>query len=138
MLVRCLRMLSAALCVFLVSACAVNQTNQSNRKMSRFQFVDPTVVKEGSKVEAPVVITRVEPEYPKELRKPCTHQSVEVNALVRKSGDIEGIRVIRSGSEAFDFIAIKAISQWKYTPAKVDGVPQESFITITVTWRVSC
>lgn len=74
-------------------------------------------------VTAPVVIHRVEPEYPDEARKAKFQGSVLVYVEVDEQGRVKGIRVAKPAGLGLDEKAIEAVRQWRFRPATRDGRP---------------
>ncbi len=74
-------------------------------------------------VTAPVVIHRVEPDYPDEARKAKFQGSVLVYVEVDEQGRVKGIRVAKPAGLGLDEKAIEAVRQWRFRPATRDGRP---------------
>jgi protein TonB len=72
-------------------------------------------------VTAPVVIHRVEPEYPDEARKARFQGSVLVAVEVDEQGRVRGVRVVKPAGLGLDEKAIEAVKQWRFRPATRDG-----------------
>jgi len=72
----------------------------------------------GEKGETqPVIIREVQPEYPPDLEKTYTIDPVQVELTV----DEEGKPFSLTAKGALPDNVVRAISQWRYRPAKVDG-----------------
>ena len=76
-----------------------------------------------SGVTAPVVIHRVEPDYPDEARKARFQGSVLVYVEVDEQGRIRSVRVEKPAGLGLDEKAIEAVKQWRFRPATRDGRP---------------
>lgn len=64
---------------------------------------------------APVV--RVAPEYPANCQgRASTEETVDVAFGIAEDGSVVSARVIASTNSCFDRSALKAVSQWKYSP----------------------
>ena len=74
-------------------------------------------------VTAPVVIHRVEPDYPDEARKARFQGSVLVYVEVDEQGRIRSVRVEKPVGLGLDEKAIEAVKQWRFRPATRDGRP---------------
>ena len=74
-------------------------------------------------VTAPVVIHRVEPDYPDEARKARFQGSVLVYVEVDEQGRIRSVRVEKPAGLGLDEKAIEAVKQWRFRPATRDGRP---------------
>jgi TonB family protein len=77
----------------------------------------------GGGVSAPTIIRRVEPQYSEEARKARYQGMVVLEAIVRKDGSVEIVRVVRSLGFGLDESAIQALRQWKFRPAMMNGEP---------------
>ena len=87
----------------------------------------------------PKRIKEVPPEFPQPARE--QHQFNEafviLSAVVQTDGSVGDIKVERCSREGYGFeeVAIKAVSQWKYEPAIVDGKPVAFAFHIRVDFR---
>jgi TonB family protein len=69
------------------------------------------------------------PTYPEAARRANTSGGVvRVRASVSHTGCVTGAETIRSVHPLFDFAAIQAMIQGRYTPAKINGTPVDSFV----------
>jgi TonB family protein len=84
----------------------------------------------------PTVISRVEPRYPDIARNERVTGDVALDAVVKKDGSLEIIRVARSLDYGLDAAAVEAISKWKFKPGMCDGFPRETSFTIEVNFRL--
>ncbi|OGF68096.1 MAG: hypothetical protein A2Y62_05665 [Candidatus Fischerbacteria bacterium RBG_13_37_8] len=86
--------------------------------------------------DAPVVIKRVEPEYPEIAKRARIEGMVILEAIINKDGTIGDVKVLRSLNPLLDQAAIKAVKQWKCTPGKINGKPVKAYLTLTVNFRL--
>jgi TonB family protein len=76
----------------------------------------------------PRLRSRVPPDYP-----PGTTGEVVVEAVVSVTGCVRNVRIVRpSPIGAMNRAAAKAVSQWKFDPARFDGEPFEFLHKVTV------
>ncbi len=47
------------------------------------------------------------------------------------------MEVLKSADPALDLEAARAVTQWKYRPAMLDGRPVRVYLTVTVTFRLN-
>lgn len=87
-------------------------------------------------VEAPVLIRRVEPDYPRAARQMRLQGIVILEAVITKTGDVEQVKTLRADNILFERAATDAVLQWKYKPATVQGRPVKVYFTVTVTFRM--
>lgn len=62
------------------------------------------------------VVTRLEPEYPEALKRLYIGGVVRVEAVIRPNGGVESTQLL-GGSPILGQSAMKAIKQWKFSPA---------------------
>lgn len=70
----------------------------------------------------------VEPEYPDFARKAGIEGQVLLKLLVNEEGRVVDITVVKSLHELLDVAAIKAVSQWRYSPAKQRDQPVKVWV----------
>jgi protein TonB len=73
----------------------------------------------------------VTPEYPEIARRARIDGTVILEAVLDVTGRVDRVRVLRS-VPLLDDSAVKAVSQWRYTPTELNGVPVPVLMTITV------
>lgn len=97
--------------------------------------VDPcTTSATGGCVNPPVVIRRVQPHYPQNLRDAPIAARVIVEGRIGTDGFLTGLRLVTVPSEFAD-AALDALAQWEFEAARLNGVPVEADITVTVDFR---
>lgn len=82
-------------------------------------------------VTAAVLLKRIAPEYPKKARKQHVEGTVRLHVIVAKDGSVGNLKII-SGDPLLVDAALKAVRQWRYQPALLDGKPVEVDTTIDV------
>ncbi|WP_326523238.1 energy transducer TonB [Sphingomonas sp.] len=82
---------------------------------------------------APARGVSFQPDYPPSERRDGNDGRVTVRVLVGADGRVKAVEQVSATSDAF-FQATRryALSRWRFTPATRDGVPQESWRTMTV------
>ena len=73
-----------------------------------------------SKMTAPVLISRVAPDYPSAERRAGREGTVIVTAVIGNDGVVRDPKVVRSVSPALSAAAIDAVLQWRYRPARLE------------------
>jgi periplasmic protein TonB len=94
------------------------------------------VFRVGGGVSAPTIIKKVDPQYSEEARKARYQGTVVLEAIVQKDGSVQIVRVIRSLGFGLDEKAIEALRQWKFSPAKQNGVPVPVALNIEVNFNL--
>lgn len=79
----------------------------------------------------PVLMVRVEPEYPELARKVRQEGLVVLKAVINERGAVEDLKVTRS-IPLLDGAAVAAVSQWKYSPARYNGHPIKVYFEVRV------
>lgn len=77
------------------------------------------------------LVYRVQPSYPIIARQARIQGSVELRAIISKSGTIENLSVLR-GPAMLITPAVEAVRQWRYRPYLLNGEPIEVETEITV------
>lgn len=86
-------------------------------------------------VEPPVFTKRVKPNYPERAAKIKLQGYVILEAILRKNGNIDDIKVLRGlgkGKFGFEDEAIAALRQWKFLPGKVNGRAADVRMTLKI------
>ena len=84
----------------------------------------------------PVLLSKVEPEYPTTARLARMNGRVVVQAVIGLDGAVESVEVLSSTSPLFDDAARDAVKRWKYRPATMDGQPVRIYFTVLVDFVV--
>lgn len=87
-------------------------------------------------VQQPVLVHRVQPEYPETMRRAGIQGVVVLSAIITRTGDVEVKEVLRSLNAILDGAAIRAVSQWKYRPAMLNNRPVSVWFTVTVDYKI--
>lgn len=96
--------------------------------------VDP--IRTGDGISPPRKIQGVAPVYPPEAVAAGAEGVVVVEATISPTGEVTDVEVLRS-VPLLDEAAVAAVSEWRYTPALVDGEPVSTRMTVTVTFTPS-
>lgn len=90
----------------------------------------------GGGVSAPVVLSKVDPEYSEEARKAKYSGTVALLVVVDKDGRARDIRVSRSLGLGLDEKAIEAVQKWRFRPGMKNGVAVDVRALIEVNFRL--
>ncbi|ABF42086.1 TonB-like protein [Candidatus Koribacter versatilis Ellin345] len=94
------------------------------------------VYRVGNGVSAPVAVYDPEPDYSEEARKAKYQGVVVLAVVVGPDGRAHDPRVQRSLGMGLDEKAIEKIKEWKFEPAKKDGVPVAVMVSIEVSFHL--
>jgi periplasmic protein TonB len=81
--------------------------------------------KAGGQIQAAVLISKKDPEYPKLARQTGAKGIVRLTATVGKDGHVKSVKVI-SGHPMLQAAASDAVKQWIYKPTLLNGQPVET------------
>lgn len=83
-----------------------------------------------------MVISKIEPTYPKIALAARVTGVVLLKAVISKEGEIKELQVV-SGHPLLVPAAIEAVKQWRYRPYLLNGEPVEVETNITVTFQIA-
>ena len=86
-------------------------------------------------VVLPVIQHRVPPGLP--ARAEQVSGAVSLKILVTRSGAVDQVVVTKNLSREMDQEAVKAVRQWRYSPATLRGESVAVWMTVTVTYHVT-
>ena len=84
----------------------------------------------------PQRITTVDPEYPSWARRANIQGSVVLNVEVLRDGTVGAVEVRQSLMEGLDQEAVKAVRQWRFTPAQAAGQAVAVWVTFPIEFRM--
>jgi TonB family protein len=79
----------------------------------------------------PILVQKIDVNPPAG-RSPRPYDSVYVNAVITKKGNVKRAWILKSESPYFNKAALKAVVQWKFQPALRNGVPIDTLIQLAV------
>jgi periplasmic protein TonB len=95
------------------------------------------VYRAGGLVTPPRVITEVRPTYTNRAMVDHISGSVVLELIVRSNGVPSNIRVVRSlDPGGLDQEAVKAASQWRFEPGRLNGVPVDVIVVLQVDFHI--
>lgn len=86
-------------------------------------------------VEPPVFTKRVPPKYPERAVKIKLQGYVILEAILRRDGSVDDIKVLRGlgkGKFGFEEEAKEALQKWQFLPGKVNGNPADVRMTLKI------
>ncbi len=96
----------------------------------------PIVVEVENVTVPPKLIRKAEAVYPSKARKKGLEGKVIVRALIDTLGNVEKVTVIKSTNKIFNEPAIKAVKQYKFTPAKKGKKKVKVYVRIPVVFKL--
>ena len=86
--------------------------------------------------EAPVLVTRVEPQYPDFARRAGIGGEVVLRIVVEVSGQVGDVEVVSGAPAGLTEAAVAAARRWVYRPARLNGRPIAVVKTLRVKFAV--
>lgn len=99
--------------------------------------IDTGPMRVGGDIQAPTKIMNILPEYPELARRARLDGIVILQATIDREGNVVDVSILRGLGLGLDDAAVKAVSQWKYTPTFYNGRPVEILLTVTVQFTLS-
>jgi TonB family protein len=96
----------------------------------------PNVYKIGGNVTAPILLSKIEPEYSQDARAAKYQGTVLLYVEIGTDGLAHNIQVSRGLGFGLDEKAVQAVTQWKFKPATKDGQPVTVSANIEVNFRL--
>jgi protein TonB len=88
-----------------------------------------------SGIQAPRKIVDMKPIYPALAQAARKEGVVILETIIDARGEVEAVRVLR-GYELLNQAAVDAVSQWRFTPALLNGQPVPVVMTVTVNFSL--
>lgn len=90
----------------------------------------------GGDVRAPVLLQRVDPDYPESARRAHLEGMLILEAVITASGTVREVRILRPLNPLLDQAAVRAVRQWRYRPATLNGRAVPVYLTVTVRFGI--
>ncbi len=105
-------------------------------RINAYKAAHAGVSEVGGGVSEPRELSRVKPEYPEAaLKQPFGLKPIVVIAVITESGAVSDPALVSSASPELDAAFLKAVRQWRYEPAQLNGKAVAAFLTVTVSWH---
>ena len=95
----------------------------------------PEPVRIGGNMKPPTRTYYVEPRYPSVALAVKEEGTVTLEATLDEAGNVKDLKVIGS-RPLLDNAAIEAVSKWRYTPTRLNGVAVPIILTVRVTFAL--
>jgi protein TonB len=98
--------------------------------------IDQGPMRVGGEIQAPERIVYIAPEYPELARRARLGGVVILEATIDRDGAVKDVNILRGLGLGLDEAAVRAVSQWQYTPTFYNGRPVEVLLTVTVQFQL--
>ena len=95
----------------------------------------PAPIRPGGDIKPPQRIAYVPPVYPTIAQTARVEGMVILDATIDEQGIVRDVRITRS-IPLLDRAAIEAVSKWRYTPTRLNGVAVPIILTVTVSFSL--
>jgi periplasmic protein TonB len=95
----------------------------------------PEPVRIGGDIKAPARTYYVAPVYPTVALTVKEEGTVTLEAMIDEAGNVKDLKVIGS-RPLLDKAAMEAVSRWRYTPTRLNGVAVPIILTVRVTFAL--
>lgn len=85
---------------------------------------------------APQPLKQRKPEYPYAMRRIGDDGTVVLRLLVRKTGVVDQVHVLRSTNPGLDEAAVDAALDWVFSPAIKNGLPIDAELQVPIMFRI--
>jgi TonB family protein len=96
----------------------------------------PADIVDSIDIVQPVLIHRVNPEYPEVAKKARIQGVVILEAAISNEGTVESVKVLRGVHPVLDQAAQNAVRKWRYKPATYNGRPVKVKSTVSVNFKL--
>jgi protein TonB len=96
-----------------------------------------TIYTPGGEVKAPVLIRRVEPEYPAVMQRSRMRALVVVRCVIDKFGRVRDPEIVVPAMAPFNQSVLDALREWRYTPGSRRGQAVETYLEVKVTFQLN-
>lgn len=90
----------------------------------------------GSGVSPPRLIKEVRADYTDSARRQNIAGDVELEIVVKSDGSVGDVRIVRRLGSGLDERAVQAVRQWRFSPARLKGVPVDVIVEVSVEFKL--
>ena len=96
----------------------------------------PQRIRIGGNVQAAKIISRVQPQYPKNAKEQRITGTVRLHVIIGTNGSVQEVTVM-SGEPSLADAAVEAVRQWKYKVPTIHGEPVEIETVVDVNFSLT-
>jgi len=90
----------------------------------------------GSGIEAPRLLREVRADYTEEARQRGIAGDVVLEIIVRRDGSVGDVKIMQGLAGGLNDRAVQAVRQWKFVPARRQGVPVDVIVEVAVEFKL--
>lgn len=90
----------------------------------------------GSGVEPPRLLKEVRANYTDEARRANITGEVVLEIVVRRDGGVGDVKILQRLGSGLDQKAVDAVRQWRFSPARMKGVPVDVVVEVSVEFKL--
>ncbi len=90
----------------------------------------------GAGIDAPRLLHEVKANYTEDARRQGIQGHVALEIVVRRDGSVGSVRVVRGLDSGLDRMAMDAVRQWRFAPARRQGVPVDVIAEVSVQFKL--
>jgi protein TonB len=90
----------------------------------------------GAGIEPPRLLHEVKANYTEDARRQGIQGSVTLEIVVRSDGSVGSVRIVRGLHSGLDRMAMDAVRQWRFAPARRHGVPVDVIAEVSVQFKL--
>jgi TonB family protein len=90
----------------------------------------------GSGIEAPHLLREVRADYTEDARQRGLAGDVVLEIVVRRDGTVGDVKILQGLAGGLNDRAVQAVRQWRFTPARRQGVPVDVIVEVAVEFKL--
>ncbi|HVH26599.1 MAG TPA: TonB family protein [Vicinamibacterales bacterium] len=94
------------------------------------------VYRPGSGIEPPRLLHEVKPDYTEDARRQRLEGEVTMEIVVQRDGTVGDLTIIRGLGGGLNERAVRAVRQWRFSPARRRGVPVDVIVEVAVDFKL--
>ena len=90
----------------------------------------------GSGIEPPRLVREVRADYTEDARQRGLTGDVVLEIVVRRDGTVGDVKILQGLAGGLNDRAVQAVRQWRFTPARRQGVPVDVVVEVAVEFKL--
>ena len=90
----------------------------------------------GSGITPPSLLREIKPDYTEDGRRRSIEGDVVLEIVVRTDGSVGSVKVLQGLGGGLDQRAVDAVRQWRFSPARRQGVPVDVIVEVAVEFKL--